>query len=230
MATLGGLNFAEMNMWTFNFKMNQAQAYPAPQVYPQPGMKPAGMSVEPEPEKQCCGYTLAVLGIILGILGGIGQISTGALTVGLSGVERAGYAIAGVGMLIEAVFFILIVSKPDYLGGQPAFVKLVPFIIAMLFIHAGSGILSIGSLLGALSALISTPISTALAYFMYLGDDDSGSCCLCFKPWIMKRPTVVMYPPQYGYPPQGYPPQQQAYPPQHHQQQAYPPQQPQQQA
>lgn len=45
-------------------------------------------------------------------------------------------------------------------------------------------------------------------YSMYSFDDDSGSCCLCSKPWIYKRPhsPYGQYPfmPPHAYVPQGY--------------------------
>jgi hypothetical protein len=34
---------------------------------------------------------------------------------------------------------------------------------------------------------------------MYLGDDESGSCCLYFKPWIIKNQSEMKDPSQYEY-------------------------------
>lgn len=214
------------------------QSYP-PQVYPlaQLGIKPAGQT-EIVPERQCCGYTLAVFGAIASILTAlnnfylttIDSFEFGDSIIVVDTATRISWIVVGLGYIAWAVFLILAVAKPDYLGGKPKIIKLLPYVIGSVLIFFGGALANFSVF--SLFAIIPFGINITIAYFMFLGDDDSGSCCLCFKPWVMKTPVPMMYAaPQYGgYPipyQQAYPiPQQQAYPTP--QQQAYP--MPQQQA
>ena len=85
-------------------------------------------------------------------------------------------------LIIEIIFFGVILFNPAYCGGNPKFYKTWPIILSGFF--------------GALSGYflrISIPICLILfgiKYFMYFRNDNLGPCCCgcgCFKPWVYKK-------------------------------------------
>jgi hypothetical protein len=199
-------------------------------TYPQAAQKVE--APEPIAEKQTCGFVFSVLVII---------ISGARIFAGISGCISQDFEIRFIFEILAGIsgfsFQSLALSKPEYLKGKPSLLKLSPIFAYALF-GALSAIFSKADMIQVLegakppskeiiitSAIMIFVIICVVGYFMYGMDDDSGSFCLCFKPWIHKRPAILPtyghYPPQ-GYPPQGYPPQ--GYPPQGYPPQGYPPQ------
>jgi hypothetical protein len=181
-------------------------------TYPQAAQKVE--APEPIAEKQTCGFVFSVFVII---------ICGARIFAGISNCISQGFEIRFIFEILAGLsglsFQSMALSKPEYLKGKPSLLKLSP-----LFAYALFGALSTvlvtanppnkGLIIA--SAILGSFIVFAVFYFMYGMDDDSGSFCLCFKPWIHKRPAIL---PTYGYyPPQGYPPQ--GYPPQGYPQQA----------
>ena len=192
------------------------------QSYPQTAQK-IGFN-EPQPERQICAHVISVIMSITGIL-----IAFGGTLVCIAN----GFNIKDVFCILMgaslASFHLLAMIKPDYLKGKPSLLKLSPLFAFALFSWAFT--IALDSHL-EMASIVGSGITYILFivafYFMYGSDDDSKSCCLCFKPWIYKRPAILpnygQYPqqghPAQGYPPQGYPPQ--GYPPQGYAPQGYP--------
>lgn len=192
---------------------------------------PQMMNQAPEPvaEKQGCGFTIAILGLIGSIFMTLGCASF-ALFVPAPLYLRAAYGAIAFAGIFSGVFYGTILSQEDYLKGKPAITKMWPLWLSSLsilvfYVFVAMFIRNFAIIPGAVIMVIA---QLGVYYAMYFMDDDSGSCCLCFKPYIFRKP-VMMMDLNYGYPPQGYPPQQgyapQAYPPQQgYPQQGYPPQ------
>lgn len=210
---------------------------PTYQAYPQPAQKFS--ATEPVAERQTCGYIISVIGAIWGFL-----IIYSGLSACIFLDFQINYVFSALAGISLAGFHVMALSKPEYLKGKPGFMKLAP-LLAFSFFDALSSIFTKIDLrpfreLGIeppsfestlINAIIGALIIVAISYAMYGSDDESGSCCLCFKPWIHKRPVMPPSFGQYpGYPPQAYPVQgfaSQAYPQQPfypQQQAAHPPQ------
>lgn len=134
------------------------------------------------------------------------------------------------GDLSLITFQVLALTKPYYLAGTPSSMALAPALAApVIFFLADICYIFFNP---ALFIVLLTfnfflhTITLATLYFMYAADDNSGSCCLCAKPWICKRPVTIfaqeypqyLPPPQPANYPQEYPPQQPSFPAQ-----GYPP-------
>jgi hypothetical protein len=207
--------------------MNAQPHQPFPQnkrIYPQ-SAKPQDTAEKREPERQAWGTIVSIICILIEAYSAYTDV------VDYSGIPVM-MALRVLARLSYITFQVLAVTKADYLAGKPSFLALTPGLASHLFIFLSDTyyILNTPILVNhrLIFSVLLNFIAFTVTYFMYSADDDSGSCCLCFKPWVYKRPVATFipgypqYPPQPAYYPQGYPPQQQAYPPQ---QQAYPPQQ-----
>jgi hypothetical protein len=174
-------------------------------TYPQAAQKVE--APEPIAEKQTCGFVFSTFLIISSCMG---------IFAGISDCISQGFEIHSIFKILAAIFLVsfqlMAMIKPEYLKGKPSLLKLSPLFAYALF-GALSTVLETANPpnkgLMIASAILGSFIVFADFYFMYGMDDDSGSFCLCFKPWIHKRHAIL---PTYGhYPPQGYP-QQTVYP------------------
>ena len=163
--------------------------YPSPVPAPAPSI-PVDPTEDPnfEPKKQCCAFTWAIFCLIAYVLFAASCLivirtpsALAALKKVISAKQTILYMISAI---FSAIFFVLILASPKYVGGNPKFHKLWPVIIAQLFWVAASffspGKQIIGPLLGAV-------ISTLIIYFMYIRDDTNSSNNLCCKPWIYSQ-------------------------------------------
>ena len=198
-----------------------AQAY---QNYPPQAAQKVDFN-EPQPSKQSCGFIVSIIATLMGFI---------RIYVGISSCFGRDFQIAFIFNALSGIclagFHIMAMSKADYLKGKPALINIAPLFGFALFSSLANLFIKIDLKVykafnvdppsfehKAIQALISGLIISAASYFIYGADDDSASCCLCFKPWIHKRVfTPAFYP---GLPPQAYP-HQQAYP----QNLSYPPQ------
>jgi hypothetical protein len=214
-------------------------SYPS-QGYPQTAQNVANN--EAKAERQCWGQTLSVIFVLLAIF----DIILLALNPNFANVfvRNSIKILADVSFV---AFHLLAIFKSDYLKGKPSFLKLLPLLALPVLCFIADLINSLQKMYGRaigvtiMISLIINGIRFSAYYFMYSADDDSGSCCLCSKPWIHKRAynpcnQKPYMPPQgfapYGYAPQGYPSR--GYAPQgyptsyqpspYHLQQGYPPQ------
>jgi hypothetical protein len=197
------------------------------QAYPQAAQKVE--APEPVAERQICGYIISVISAIsnsIQIYGGISSCILRDFEIGFIFSILAGISCLS--------FQSMALGKPEYLKGKPSLLKLSPLFAFALFGALSTIFTEVDTspLTGnkfeappkqyiVIAAIISFFVNCAVMYFMYGMDDESGSCCLFFKPWIHKRPAIF---PTYAYgqyPPQGYP-QQAAYPPQGYASQGYP--------
>ena len=190
--------------------------YPSPVPAPAPSI-PVDPTEDPnfEPKKQCCAFTWAIfllIGSCLMIFFELIIFLKFRLTASILYL---------IGYVFCTVFFLLILASPKYVGGNPKFHKLWPFIIGQLFIVVSSFLMSSEIIIVTLFVAV---VSTLIMYFSYIRDDtDSPGCC---KPWIYIRKMGAYGYPPYPHPSQGYP----SYPyPYHDQQQqsgypTYPPQ------
>ena len=189
------------------------------------------------PERRWLGHILSILGVILGIVVMLSSASTSGIHSVISGVKSSDelYMILGALAVITgfslSFFHIAALIYPEYLGGQPSLLKILPLLIGISFPLT----IAFWVIMDPLGLKFKNQTSTtflfvtamvyliisALVYYVYSRDDDSGSCWLCFKPWNLKR-LPQMNSPVYGqpqlypsvYPQQGYPPQRAAYSPQ----------------
>ena len=195
------------------------------QSYPQTAQK---IDVnEPQPERQIFAHIISAISCIFGVITAFNNIRL-CIAHGVK-IQFVLFILLGISL---ASFHLLAMIKPDYLKGKPSLLKLAPLFVFSLAYGALSRYVKI-TVNGIKKespiyiSVIIVILFVLASYFMYGSDDDSGSCCLCFKPWIHKRPAILAtYYPQQGYPAQGYPPQ--GYPPQGYPQQGYPQQQQQQ--
>lgn len=163
-------------------------------------------------EKQICGYVFACITMIYSGLGVIGNI--------ISVITNEKFVSFSLTMLLSKslclYFFYCLVFIPEYAAGKPDIKKFWPLVVAIIvesickyldprsIIEVNGKKIEISFIYYVLGSFL----SIIIAYFMYMQGDDSGSCCLYFKPWVYKRIPIVYA--NYGYPPpQGYP---QAYP------------------
>jgi hypothetical protein len=213
--------------------------YPS-QGYPQTAQNVANN--EAKAERQCWGQTLSVIFVLLGIFAII-SLALSPYFANLF-VYNSTIILANVSFV---AFHLLAIFKSDYLKGKPSFLKLLPLLALPVLCFIVDLVLALQKMYGRalgvtiMISLIINGIKFSAFYFMYSADDDSGSCCLCSKPWIHKRAynpydQKPYMPPQgfapYGYAPQGYPSR--GYAPQgyptsyqpspYHPQQGYPPQ------
>lgn len=161
---------------------------------------------EPIAERQFCGYILALIELIFLTLATAGAIFRIFQQNDTAGIVTN--SLEALSMLFGALFYYFIVSKPDYLKGKPGIGKMWPLILSSLVRLISWSIDNIISKLYykiAMFAVIELLV-LGVHYVLYFGDDEGGSCCLCFKPFIHKRPVVMYVPTNYGYPPQAYPP------------------------
>lgn len=211
-----------------NMNTQSYQTFPQnKQVQPQT-KKPQDTFEKQEPQRQVWGWILSIF-FILAALGGA---NNDYMSIYRNNVPVLVVGLKVFGDLVFVVFQILALAKPDYLAGKPDMKALAPALASPVLHFLADFCLFITSPKSDISDLsmnfLLYSILTLILHSMYSADDYSGSCCLCSKPWVYKRPVAAFvpkypqYPPQPAYHPQGYTPQHHAYPPQ--QPPAYPPQ------
>jgi hypothetical protein len=121
--------------------------------------------------------------------------------------------------VVAIYFFFEIIRVPEYLAGKPEFSKFWPFIFgagcsflrSILLCFASS--YSLEQLLPSIVFyFVMTWVGLGVGYLMFMLDDEKGSCCLCFKPFVYVRsePDPYSYINAVQYP--GYPIKQEAPP------------------
>ena len=173
-------------------------------VFPQKsGDKPLDIVEEQRiPERRWLGHILSILGAILGIaivIFCIYMIQDDGVNDTADMILVSLAIIAGFSL---SFFHIAALSKPEYLGGQASFLKILPLLFGISFLLMIVFIF-IMAFLGWDKDIISTPflaviavvylIISALVYYVYSQDDDSGSCWLCLKPWNLKIATKTNF-------------------------------------
>lgn len=189
------------------------------QIY-QP-IKPLNPAEDPtkEPVKQCCGYTLAVIFVLLSIGSTVSEIKNVCRTNVTS--EKIYFVISAVVYFAPAIFFFNALRSPSYLAGKPPKSNFWPFFLGIIMNIAGLVVASTTTKMSITDfgmTIAGQLVVYLLLIFIYGMDDSSDSCCLCFKPWIYKTKMVPAYPQQGQIMPGGYLPQGQmmpgGYPPQ----------------
>lgn len=188
-----------------------------------------------EPKRQCCGYTLAILGCIGSLMSVIiGPIDPLKMKINCisSIVPEEEHEELGLkslmfyepdiwdqisfrlGALLVTVFFILALHYPNYVGGNPKLVKFAPYALGFTLSQVFSirhviYILHLhddGFLSSMASLLFYYVLQLAIVYFMYMRDDSNPEACLiCLKPWVYRLKAPSFEYPSYGAP-MGYPP------------------------
>ena len=121
-----------------------------------------------EPKAQVFAFTLAIFFLICNLLLVIKYgMNTDILSM--------------VGSIFTSIFFLLILTYPKYVGGNPAFHKLWPVIIGRLLKVVS---LFFGARNQIIGGLFFASFSTLIMYFAYIRDDTVPSKLLCCKPWI----------------------------------------------
>jgi hypothetical protein len=178
--------------------------YPS-QGYPQTAQNVANN--EAKAERQCWGQTLSVIFVLLGIFAII-SLALSPYFANLF-VYNSTIILANVSFV---AFHLLAIFKSDYLKGKPSFLKLLPLLALPVLCFIVDLVLALQKMYGRalgvtiMISLIINGIKFSAFYFMYSADDDSGSCCLCSKPWIHKR-AYNPYDQKPYMPPQGFAPQ-----------------------
>ena len=208
--------------------MNQA-----PELNPQVKVSVPHTDVDPTRrlEKQMCGYVFCMLIFTASVWE--------ALTVVFKIFTDRSNDLVDIAKIIALslglYFYGSILFVPEYAAGNPGILKIWPLALDSIIMNFAnyfdkrpapvimlnfSGKSHLIQKAGLIQSLGSSAIGLLILYCMFLLDDDGGSCCLCFKPWIYKRIPYAHG--VYGQPPQGYP---QVYPPQAQgHPQVYPPQ------
>jgi hypothetical protein len=172
--------------------------------------------------KQCFGYTLGVLMFIVVIGKASGQFSFVGRADNAPN-DNIYYGAYGVGDFITWIFFFNLLHYPDYAAGNPSYIIFWPLYLGLIVKAAAYAYLYFNNLniYGIGIKLGIEFVVTLVLILVYGANDESKSCCLCFKPWVYK---TKMVPYNAAYPPQGYQAPG-AYPPQAYQaNNAYPPQ------
>lgn len=138
-----------------------------------------------------------------------------AIDVNVKGDFQTFFILSAVSFLPIVVFFLLIAKdNSEYLVGKPSILKLLPVIIGSLLLIATSifGLQNADHMIlydhGVLEiickvSLVLAPIFPVLFYFMYFGDDASGSWTLVLKPWAFPAGAPVFgQPPTFIHPSQ----------------------------
>lgn len=114
------------------------------------------------------------------------------------------------GALLSTYFFARVLFDKEYCSGKPDKTKIWPLAFGLALDFLKSCMVDMYDFVGTfILALIFLAIFFAFRA-MYFGDDDSGSCCLCFKPWRLIGDRVIFINPQQY--PQVYPNHPQQYP------------------
>lgn len=170
-----------------------------------------------EPEKQCCGYIVAIYAAFLSLLFALTGIARLIFLPRFAVVTEICSVIGG-GLC--ATFYILILHRPNYIGGNPKFIRLWPFLIGYFllcvdFCMSDPFEQRLTLMKRVIGFVVFYVIGVVVAYYSFIKDDSSDSgCCMCFKPWVYRRKAFVSegngYP-FYGapvsqvYAPHGYP-------------------------
>lgn len=173
-----------------------------------PGAPPAPVKTG----RQWGGYLLAML-IYLVFVFLFAFSARMAIDVNVKGDFQTFFILSAVSFLPIVVFFLLIAKdNSEYLVGKPSMLKLLPVIIGSLLLIATSifGLqnadqIFVGDLYPILCkvSLVLAPIFPVLFYFMYFGDDASGSWTLVLKPWAFPAGAPVFgQPPTFIHPSQ----------------------------
>jgi hypothetical protein len=191
------------------YAQNQQQAYPQPPYMPQ-------AAPEKKLRRQTCGFILTCLLLVFSCIAGLDSLYEACcmlfrLSDGtFGGLEFTSNIFASAGSFIDAAFFALTLFKPEFLAGKPD-KKII------LYLAVANGCVAICESIenpeNALQIFAGHSLAAAIIFLMYFGDDESKSCCNCFKPWVYK--TVPSF---YPYPDQG----PQFMPQQQHQSQVHP--------
>ncbi len=174
-----------------------------------------------EPKRQCCGYTIAIFMAILSLLYALLGIINLYFFWDYSLLFKMYKICRVVGGALCATFYILMLHRPNYLGGNPKFHRLWLFLFGYFLMCVNlypvfSLFLSFRmSMVSITGCVVFYSIGVAISYLCYIKDDaaSDSNCCSCWKPWVYKRkafghaPIMKEYP-SYGAPaPQGYAPQ-----------------------
>lgn len=87
-------------------------------------------------------------------------------------------------------FYYATIFIPEYVAGRPDFIKYSPLGIGFII---RCGVMIILKWIGAdekeneeIEQILGTVCGIFITYFMYMLEDESGSWCLFFKPWVYK--------------------------------------------
>lgn len=196
--------------------------YHQPQISHQYSQYPQVLnkSIEPVAEKQCFGYTMSIIYLIISLISITTNFTLASLVVDFH--VSAIYGLFAIASVFSCIFYGTIIKNESYLKGKPKFYKMWPLIVASLCRMISYTIFSLyfDAIIVIFVSLIGEVIGLALSFLMYFSDDKSGSCCLFFKPFTFRAP-VLIFAPNYDYSPQAFAPE--LNPPQY--QHLYPPRQ-----
>jgi hypothetical protein len=201
------------SMW--QQKMNQPQVHPQGKPQPPTTYAPFPPGAPPAPvktERQWGGYLLAMLIYLVFVFLFVFSLR---MAMEIKGDLQTFFILSTVSFLPIVVFFLLIAKdNSEYLVGKPSILKLLPVIIGSLLLIATSifGLQNADHMIlydhGVLEiickvSLVLAPIFPVLFYFMYFGDDASGSWTLALKPWAFPAGALVFgQPPTFIHPSQ----------------------------
>jgi hypothetical protein len=190
----------------------QAQQYAQYQqhAHPQPPFMPQA-APERKLTRQTCGFILACFALIFSCIMGLkGFYEACSMLFRLSdgtfdGLEFTANIFMAAGCFISVAFYALMLFKPEFLAGKPDKKKLLYLVAANACFGIWEGIKN-PTVEKVLQIFAARSFSVAINFLMYFGDDESKSCCNCFKPWVYK--TVPSFYPYPGQGPQFMPQQQ----------------------
>jgi hypothetical protein len=204
--------YAQNQQQAQQYAQNQQQAYPQPPCMPQD-------APEKKLRRQTCGFILTCFFLVIGCIAGSQSLYKACsmlfrLADGtFNGLEFTANIFASAGHFVCVAFFALTLFKPEFLAGKPD-IKNILYLVAGFVCLAISESIENNSE-NVLGIFAGHSLIVAITFLMYFGDDESKSCCNCFKPWVYKAvPSFYPYP----YPDQG----PQFMPQQQHQSQVHP--------
>lgn len=175
-------------MQHFQHPLPGAQVYPIPQI-----KKKYDKLVEDpeyEPERQCFGYSVALvlaLYAILVVFPFIMRSIFGAITY--ASLCFGSFSVFMLYFLVMALFY------PEYLGGKPEIYKAWPLLVAWTC-YTAADVLSQPDDTAYFIAL--DAVLALIHYLVMFQDDTSGSCFLCLKPWVYRKKHNVPPAQHYG--------------------------------
>ena len=140
-----------------------------------------------KPVRQTCGYVFSIIGFVICILSLIQSIN--------SVIDADDLFIFRILLLFSQLlivyFYYSIIFIPEYAAGKPDIMKYLPIAIGIItrcivmiilkrLGDAESEHSDIEQILGSICVL-------SLTYCFYMLDDERGSFCLRFKPWVYKK-------------------------------------------
>jgi hypothetical protein len=202
-----------------SYPQNQQYAQYQQQAFPQPPFMPQA-APEKRLRRQTCGFILVCFFLVIGCIGSLKALYEACCMVfrlddvTFDGLELTALIFKAVGCFVNVTFLALTLFKPEFLAGKPDKKNILYLFVANSCIAISESI-EYPTVENVLGIFAGHSLLVALDFLMYFGDDESKSCCNCFKPWVYKAvPSYYPYP----YPGQG----PQFMPQQQHQSQVHP--------